>query len=69
MSNKLTNKDKQILSVYEYWDNDDYSTEMLLQLVADTCNCSISDVVDTLIRSQNTNNKYGGNNYEQTKTN
>lgn len=48
----MSNKEKQILAVYEYYDTDDYSTEMILQLVADTCKCDISDVIDALMKVQ-----------------
>lgn len=44
------NKDKidKILASYELHDDDDISTERLLQMVADDCHCDVSDVVDAL---------------------
>ncbi len=43
-------KDKinKILASYELHDDDDISTERLLQMVADDCNCDVSNVVDVL---------------------
>lgn len=52
MAKKKRNKNKPskdyILSVYSALDEDDISTEMLLQMVADVCQCEVSDVVDVL---------------------
>lgn len=52
MAKKKRNKNKPskdyILSVYRALDEDDISTEMLLQMVADVCQCEVSDVVDVL---------------------
>ena len=40
-------KDK-ILASYELHDDDDISTERLLQIVADDCGCDVADVVNAL---------------------
>lgn len=40
---------EEILAVYESMDDNDISTECLLQIVADMCNCEIDDVIDALI--------------------
>jgi len=45
IDNGLKNR---ILASYEYHDDDDISTERLLQMVADDCHCDISDVIDAL---------------------
>ena len=37
---------------YDLHDSDEVSTETLLQMVADDCCCSISDVVDALQKEQ-----------------
>ena len=42
------NKINKILASYELHDDDDISTERLLQMVADDCHCDVSDVVDAL---------------------
>lgn len=39
----------EILAVYEALDDDDISTERLLSMVADTCECDIDDVVEALV--------------------
>ena len=38
----------EILEVYEALDDDDVSTERLLCMVADICECDIDDVVEAL---------------------
>ena len=43
--------EERVLSSYELNDTDDVSTERLLAMVADDCNCSISDVIDILSKS------------------
>ena len=43
----------RILTTYELYDDDDISTERLLQIVADTCHCDISDVVSVLAEESN----------------
>jgi len=45
--NKLTFYEK-IKASWDSHDDDDVSTERLLQMVADDCNCDIEDVVETL---------------------
>jgi len=42
-----------IKAAWEMFDDDDTSTERLLQLVADACNCTISDVVDVMTEKSN----------------
>lgn len=42
----------RILASYELHDTDDVSDERLLQMVADDCNCDISDVLDVLMESE-----------------
>lgn len=39
----------KVLAVYEMLDDDDISTQRLLMMVADTCDCEVDDVVDALI--------------------
>lgn len=39
---------RRIIASYKLHDTDDISTERLLQIVADDCNCEISDVVEAL---------------------
>ena len=39
---------QQILASYELHDTDDISTEILLQMVADDCDCDIDDVIEAL---------------------
>lgn len=46
----ISNFASRILATYDLFDDDDISTERLLCLVADTCNCDIDDVVDVLVR-------------------
>lgn len=38
----------RVLTSYELHDDDDISTERLLQMVADDCHCDVSDVVSVL---------------------
>ena len=38
----------KIIASYRLHDDDDISTERLLQMVADDCDCSISDVIEAL---------------------
>jgi hypothetical protein len=45
---KMTRKEARILASYDLHDDDDISTERLLQMVADDCRCDITDVVDVL---------------------
>ena len=39
---------EEILAVYESMDDNTISTERLLQIVADMCDCEIDDVIDAL---------------------
>ena len=39
---------EQILLSYEIHDDDDISTERLLQMVADDCKCDVYEVVEAL---------------------
>jgi hypothetical protein len=48
MSKKRKPSKDYILSVYRALDEDGISTERLLQMVADTCQCEVSVVVDAL---------------------
>ena len=52
MNNKkkkqMSKKEARILASYDMHDDDDISTEMLLQMVADDCRCDIMDVIDVL---------------------
>ena len=41
-------KQEEILVAYDMFDDDDISTERLLQMVADHCGVDYSDVVDAL---------------------
>ena len=43
----MIDKDK-IIASYRLHDNDGISTERLLQMVADDCDCTISDVIEAL---------------------
>lgn len=38
----------EILGVYELFDTEDVSNERLLQMVADTCECEIDEVLEAL---------------------
>lgn len=42
---------EEILAVYESMDDNNISTERLLQIVADICNCEIDEVIDALIEN------------------
>lgn len=42
-----------VLASYELHDDDDISTERLLQMVADDCHCDVSDVVSVLAEESN----------------
>ena len=39
----------EIAEVYRQFDRDDVSTERLLAMVADACNCGVDDVIDALL--------------------
>lgn len=42
----------EILGVYELFDDEDLSDEMLLQMVADICECEIDEVLEALKEGQ-----------------
>lgn len=42
----------RILASYKFHDTEDVSDARLLQMVADDCNCEISDVVEVLMESE-----------------
>ena len=42
---------EEILAVYESMDDNNISTERLLQIVADMCDCEIDEVINTLIEN------------------
>lgn len=42
---------EEILAVYESMDDNNISTERLLQIVADMCDCEIDEVIDALIEN------------------
>lgn len=44
----MSKKEAHILASYDLHDDDDISTERLLQMVADDCKCDIMDVIDVL---------------------
>lgn len=41
-------KRDEIRAMWEVFDDDDISTERLLQMVADACKCDIGDVVEAV---------------------
>ena len=45
---QMSKKEARILASYDMHDDEDISTEMLLQMVADDCRCDIMDVIDVL---------------------
>ena len=45
----MTNKQLQILATYDMYDDNDISTERLLAMVCDSCNCDVEEVIDALI--------------------
>lgn len=46
--NHMTALERRIIASYNFWDDDDISTERLLALVCDECNCEVDEVVDAL---------------------
>lgn len=40
---------QQVKEAYELFDDNDISTERLLAMVSDYCNCEVEDVVDVLV--------------------
>jgi hypothetical protein len=54
MNNDLSERQKEILAAYELFEDDDISTERLLQMVADYCECEdVGEVVDALWADRN----------------
>lgn len=47
------NKKDEIKAAWELFNDNDISTECLLQLVADTCSCTIDDVVAVMTDNAN----------------
>ncbi len=47
---KMTAKERQIYASYQFWDDDDISTERLLALVCDDCNCDVGEVTDVVTK-------------------
>lgn len=45
---QMTAKERSIMASYNFWDDDDISTERLLALVCDECNCEVDEVTDVL---------------------
>ena len=45
-------RDDEIMASWDAHDDDDISTERLIQMVADDCKCGIDDVIETLSRQQ-----------------
>ncbi len=45
---RITLKELEILDAYEFWDDDDISTERLLALICDECDCDVDEVVAVL---------------------
>ena len=45
-------RDDEIMASWDAHDDDDISTERLLEMVADDCKCEVDDVVETLSRQQ-----------------
>lgn len=45
---RMTFKERQIIASYNFWDEDDISTERLLALVCDDCDCEVDEVVEVL---------------------
>lgn len=46
-------RDDEIMASWDAHDDNDISTEMLIQMVADDCKCGIDDVIEALSRQQN----------------
>ena len=42
--------EEKILATYDLFDDDDISTERLLALVADDCDCEVDEVVNVLLK-------------------
>jgi len=50
MNGRMTLKEQEILASYIFFDDDDISTERLLALVCDDCNCEVDEVVSVLAK-------------------
>lgn len=42
--------EEKILATYDLFDDDDISTERLLALVADDCDCEVDEVVNVILK-------------------
>lgn len=49
----MTQLERKILATYEYFDDDDISTERLLAMVADDCDCEVDEVVAVIVKYGN----------------
>jgi hypothetical protein len=47
----------EILASYTLHDDDDISTERLLQMVCDDCHCDVEEVIDALMESEDLHDK------------
>lgn len=48
MNRKPTLREQEILASYNFFDDEDVSTERLLALVCDDCDCEVDEVVNVL---------------------
>lgn len=48
MNRKPTRREQEILASYNFFDDEDVSTERLLALVCDDCDCEVDEVVSVL---------------------
>lgn len=46
----MTMLEEKILATYDLFDDDDISTERLLALVADDCDCEVDEVLNVLLK-------------------
>lgn len=44
----MTKRQNKIVAAWEFWDDDDCSTERLIALVCDACNCEVEEVIEAL---------------------
>ena len=44
----MTEKEKRILESWRFHDEEDLSTEIVLQMVCDDCECGVADVMDVI---------------------
>lgn len=47
---QMTSMEQKILATYEYFDDNDVSTERLYALVADDCDCSVDEVAAVIVK-------------------